>query len=115
MKKILLVALCIAFALTMLVGCGKEAAGESESSGTAGEFDQYITFGVNYELTGANPIIGESAKKGIDMAVNEINAAGGITVDGKVYGLKYKALDNGFNTDEAAVNAQQFADDPEIC
>ncbi len=115
MKKILLVALCIAFALTMLVGCGKEAAGESASSGAAGEFEQYITFGVNYELTGANPIIGESAIKGIDMAVNEINAAGGITVDGKVYGLKYKALDNGFNTDEAAVNAQQFADDADIC
>ena len=48
------------------------------------------------------------------MAVNEINAAGGITVNGEVYGLAYKALDNGFNTDEAAVNAQQFADDPEI-
>ncbi len=116
MKKILLVVLCITFALATLVGCGgKEAAEESTSSGAAGDFEQYITFGVNYELTGANPIIGESAIKGIDMAVNEINAAGGITVDGKVYGLKYKALDNGFNTDEAAVNAQQFADDPEIC
>ena len=33
---------------------------------------------------------------------------------GKTYGLAYKALDNAFNTDEAAVNAQEFADDEEI-
>ena len=79
-----------------------------------GDFDEYIYFGVNYELTGAFPIIGESAKQGIDMAVDEINAAGGITVGGKTYGLAYKALDNAFNTDEAAVNAQEFADDEEI-
>lgn len=114
MKKILLVVLCITFALTMLVGCGKEAANESAGS-EAGDFDQYITFGLNYELTGANPIIGESSVKGIDMAVNEINAAGGITIDGKTYGLKYKALDNGFNTDESAINAQELADDSDIC
>lgn len=114
MKKILLVVLCVTFALTMLVGCGEKASTESAGSGAAGDFDQYITFGLNYELTGANPIIGESSVKGIDMAVNEINAAGGITVDGKVYGLKYKALDNGFNTDESAVNAQEFADDSSI-
>lgn len=77
-------------------------------------FDKYITFGLNHELTGAFPIIGESSKQGVDMAVNEINAAGGITVGGKVYGLAYKALDNGFNTDQSAINAQQFADDEEI-
>ena len=125
MKKITAVALCILLALTVFAGCsGKSATSEpasgsaeapaAEVAATTGEFEKTIYFGLNYELTGANPIIGESSVKGIDMAVNEINAAGGITVNGETYGLAYKALDNGFNTDEAAVNAQQFADDSEI-
>jgi len=76
--------------------------------------ENVIYFGVNYELTGAYPIIGESAIKGIDMAVDNINDAGGIVIDGVAYTLAYKALDNGFSTDEAALNAQQFADDEQI-
>ena len=132
MKKIIAVVLCIMFALTVFAGCGgqnaaTETAGgkptdagseaeapAAETDAATGDFEKTIYFGLNYELTGANPIIGESSVKGIDMAVNEINAAGGITVNGEKYGLAYKALDNGFNTDESAVNAQQFADDSEI-
>lgn len=91
--------------LTMLLGL----TGALAESG-----EKVIYFGVNYELTGANPIIGESAIKGVDMAVNEINEAGGVTVMGEQYKLAYKALDNGFNTDEAALNAQEFADDESI-
>lgn len=110
MKKILVMVLCLVMALTVFSGCqGKE------EEKMEGDFDQYIYFGLNYELTGANPIVGESSVKGIDMAVNEINANGGITIDGKTYGLAYKEADNGFNTDEAALNAQEFADDADIC
>jgi branched-chain amino acid transport system substrate-binding protein len=98
-----------------LVACGGVAApAGSEAPETAGEFEEYIYFGLNYELTGSFPIIGESSKQGIDMAVSEINATGGIVLDGKAYGLAYKPLDNGFNTDQSAVNAQQFVDDEQI-
>lgn len=123
MKKMLLIGLCSVVIMTALVGCnGTEAtstdakpeSAEAAVSEETGDFEDYIYFGLNYELTGAFPIIGESSIQGIDMAVNEINAAGGITIDGKTYGLAYKALDNAFNTDEAAVNAQEFADDEEI-
>lgn len=132
MKKIIAVVLCIMFALTIFAGCGGQVAPAettgseptnagaeaeapvAETDATAGEFEKTIYFGLNYELTGANPIIGESSVQGIDMAVDEINAAGGITVNGETYGLAYKALDNGFNTDEAAINAQQFADNADI-
>lgn len=69
---------------------------------------------MNYELTGSNPIIGEAAIKGIDMAVSDINESGGVTVNGTTYQLAYKALDNGFNTEESALNAQEFADDESI-
>lgn len=127
MKKIYLIAICVIFVMSALAGC---AAGEETTEVPAvqvpsgevaepeqpeeGGFDQFIYFGHNYELTGAFPIIGESSIQGIDMAVDEINAAGGITINGETYGLAYKALDNGFNTDQSAVNAQQFADDSSI-
>lgn len=111
MKRILSVTVLLVLAMLIMAGCG----GQEAEPETTGDFEQYITFGLNYELTGANPIIGESSVKGIDMAVNEINEAGGITVGDQTYGIKYKALDNGFNTDESAINAQEFADDPEIC
>ena len=126
LKKMLLIVLSSLIIMSIFVSCGgteatSEAAEPEAEAAEAevveeptGDFDEYIYFGVNYELTGAFPIIGESAKQGIDMAVDEINAAGGITVGGKTYGLAYKALDNAFNTDEAAVNAQEFADDEEI-
>ena len=119
MKKILafLLALILIFALA---ACGSDdtaadtTATPSSDTSTTADAGDTIYFGVNYELTGSNPIIGESAIKGIDMAVNEINEAGGITVGDKTYKLAYKALDNGFNTDESALNTQQFADDKSI-
>ena len=99
--KLLLMVLSIMVIMTALVGCGgNEAntpAGDTGSANTgadapdaaddAGDAEEFIYFGVNYELTGAFPIIGESAIQGIDMAVDEINAAGGIVIDGKAYTL----------------------------
>ena len=114
MKKLLATLLVAAMAVS-LTACGSSESGAaSGGSADKGSSEDTIYFGVNYELTGANPIIGESAIKGIDMAVEEINANGGVTVDGKSYKLAYKALDNGFNTDESALNTQEFADDKEI-
>lgn len=117
-KKLLATLLTLALAVSALSACGsKEEAADTSADSTADDAavsEDTIYFGVNYELTGANPIIGESAIKGIDMAIAEINAAGGVTVGGKSYNLDYKALDNGFNTDESALNAQEFADDETI-
>lgn len=121
MKKFLAVLLAATMAIG-LMACGSAAQTTSDGAAAtsdagaadAGSAEDTIYFGVNYELTGANPIIGEAAIKGIDMAVNDINAAGGVTYDGKQYKLAYKALDNGFNTDESALNAQEFADDESI-
>jgi len=121
-KKSILISVFSILMVFALVACGgapeASAPGAEESADEApvetGGFEEYIYFGHNHELTGAFPIIGESSIQGIDMAVDEINANGGIVLDGKAYGFAYKALDNGFNTDQSAVNAQQFADDEEI-
>ncbi|MCI9512828.1 MAG: ABC transporter substrate-binding protein [Oscillospiraceae bacterium] len=118
MKKALSILLALCLMLGALAACGNnsnDTPNDGDSGGNGGgQGGNVIYFGVNYELTGANPIIGESAIKGIDMAVDEINAAGGVTVNGTAYQLAYRALDNGFNTDESALNAQEFADDADI-
>jgi hypothetical protein len=44
---------------------------------------------INYELTGANPIIGESAIKGVDMAVKRLMKLR-LVVNGKSYKFAYK-------------------------
>jgi len=121
-KKSFLISVFSILMVIALVACGGAPAASApeaeepaaEAPAETGDFEEYIYFGLNHELTGAFPIIGESSRQGVDMAVNEINANGGIVIDGKAYGLAFKALDNGFNTDQSAVNAQQFADDEEI-
>ena len=102
MKRIVVNILCLAFMLTAMIAFG------------GGQAENAIKFGVNYELTGDFPIIGTSAKEGIQLAVDEINAAGGITVGGVAYKLVPVYLDNGFSEGEAAVVTQKFADDAGI-
>lgn len=102
MKRILAVLLCVLFAGGLLSDSGAAADG-----GT-------IHFGLNYELTGDNPIIGESSIQGVNLALDEINAAGGVKIGDKSYKLAVKPLDNEFSAESAAVVAQTFADDSSI-
>lgn len=103
--KVLSIALLVIFVMTAMAGCAKTDSG-TESN--------VIKFGLNNEVTGDNPVIGASAKKGVDLAIEEINAAGGVTVDGKTYTLEVVELDNEFKPESAAVVAQKFADRSDI-
>jgi branched-chain amino acid transport system substrate-binding protein len=102
MKRTLLCSVCV---LLMLAALPAFAAGKSTDT---------VKFGVNYELTGDFPIIGSSAEEGIKLAVDEINAAGGVAVGGKKYKLSAVFLDNAFKEAESAVVTQKFADDDSI-
>lgn len=117
-KKVLASLLALSLCVGLLAGCGGSGeegetadtaqtadTAETDETGDTADGENTIYFGVNYELTGSNPIIGEAAIRGIDMAVNTINANGGVTVAGTTYQLAYKALDNGFNTEQSALNA----------
>lgn len=67
----------MAVAIAALSGCaagGVSAAGSSPSAET-------VTFGAVLPLTGSSATIGEDQRRGIELAVEDINAAGG--VDGK--------------------------------
>ncbi len=102
MRKHLVVLMGILLTVFMFAGCTFAAEGDT------------IYFGLNYELTGDNPIIGESSLQGVELALSEINAAGGVKIGDKSYQLAVKPLDNEFNAESAAVVAQTFADDSDI-
>ena len=69
-KRILSILLVLVLAMATLAGCGG-----GSGSGTTGDT---VKIGVNMELTGGVASYGESSMDGIKMAVDEINAAGGI-------------------------------------
>lgn len=63
--------------------------------GTAGmAADGEIVVGLNVELTGSIPMVGQSSLRGAQLAVEEMNDAGGLEVDGKVYTIRLVVEDN---------------------
>ena len=68
LKRCVLAAMAVASMAVMLTGC----------SGSSGESSDTIKIGANLELTGNSASYGTSAKNGIEMAVKEINDAGGL-------------------------------------
>lgn len=82
----------------VLAGCsgGNETSGGESSGGSSGGGDT-VKIGANLELSGGVASYGEGIKEGIDLAIEEINAAGG--VDGKQ--LEIVAVDNKSDAAEA--------------
>lgn len=114
MKKFLAISLALVLALATLTACGNQAAnnqggntgnggsGNSGNSGTdapAVEGDTIIIGGIN-DLTGNRSVTGNAINNGVIMAIEEINANGGLL--GKQ--LEYKVYDNK-NDSQETINA----------
>ena len=97
LKRCVLAAMAVASMAVMLTGC----------SGSSGESSDTIKIGANLELTGNSASYGTSAKNGIEMAVKEINDAGGLL--GKKIEVSY--ADNRSEATEAANAMQKLLDD----
>ena len=94
MKKFISVMLVAAMAVTALTGCGSNSGSSSKK-----DADKYYIGGIG-PPTGATAIYGTAVKNGAQIAVDEINAAGGI--NGKQ--IEYRFEDDQ-NDAEKAVNA----------
>ena len=94
MKKFISVMLVAAMAVTALTGCGSNSGSSSKK-----DADKYYIGGIG-PTTGATAIYGTAVKKGAQIAVDEINAAGGI--NGKQ--IEYRFEDDQ-NDAEKSVNA----------
>lgn len=91
MKKVLSMALVAAMAVSTMVGCGS-----NESQGSS----DTIRIGSSGPITGANAVYGEAVKNGAELAIEEINAAGGING----YQVEFNYQDDEADA-EKAVNA----------
>lgn len=101
MKKLLalLLAACMVFALC---ACGAPAAQESAPpQGGDSPTGDTITIGHISPMTGSLAMYGTTTTNAAQLAVEEINAAGGVTVDGKAYSLVLEAKDDQGDPTEA--------------
>ncbi len=89
---ILLAALCVGL---LLSSCGKESA-------------TTVKIGLNAELTGSIPVVGQSSKNAAEMAVKEVNDLGGLEVAGRKYPVTLKVEDNEDKSDSAVAVAQKL-------
>ena len=94
MKKLLSVMMTVALAVGCLTGCGGGSAEKTEKSA-----DAFYIGGIG-PTTGAAAIYGNAAKNGAQIAIDEINEAGGING----YQVEFKAEDDQ-NDAEKSVNA----------
>jgi len=67
-----------------------------------------IVIGYTGPLSGPAAEYGQDIFYGIDLAVKDINAAGGITADGKKYTFKLEKLDDRVDPTQAVNNARRF-------
>ena len=118
MKKFLavLLTLCLAIACA---ACGSSASEESETStaqsspetdDVSQDSSEEVVIGLSVPLTGALAESGEQAIKAADLAIEMINANGG--VNGKT--VRYEVLDDKNDPTEAALVAQRFLENEEI-
>lgn len=81
MKKLLCVIMAVVFIVAAFSGC-------SSGAGNTAENSDVIKIGINYELSGNVATYGQSSVEGIELAIEEINAAGGINGK-KIETVKY--------------------------
>jgi branched-chain amino acid transport system substrate-binding protein len=67
-----------------------------------------IRIGINAEITGSIPMVGESCVNAAQLAVDEINQSGGIMVQGIQYTLELVVRDNEDNADRAVEITNEF-------
>ena len=77
----ILAGLATASLATTLTSCGG-------GSKTSGSFDDSVTVGILHSLSGTMAISESTLVDTEIMAIEEINASGGITIDGKSYNIE---------------------------
>ncbi len=96
MKRVSWIARLGVLALTLaLLGCGAKS-------------EQEVRLGVNAELTGSKPTVGDSCKKAMELLAEQVNQAGGVKVGDRTIPLKLFIEDNEDKAESAAAAAQKL-------
>ena len=78
--------------------------------GTSGSFDDTVTVGILHSLSGTMAISESTLVDTEIMAIEEINAAGGVTVDGKSYKIEYIVEDGASDWPTFAEKSKKLID-----
>lgn len=108
LSKLSVLVLTLLLAMALVSGCGG-----SEQSG--GEADiKEVVIGFTGPLSGPAAAYGQDNFNGLEMAINEINAEGGITVDGQKYKFRVEKLDDAADPTQTVTNARRLRDQFEV-
>ena len=88
----LMLAGCLALSLTACGGQSESGAGDADSSAPSG--DGTITLGMIGPLTGSGAVYGTHIENGVKLAIEEINAAGGVTLSDGAHQLAVETKDD---------------------
>lgn len=111
MKKILRRAAATSLATLAIMGLAACSTAENAAGGGgSGSADGTVYFGVSAAQTGQYAQYGQQFKEAFDLAVDEVNANGGI--NGKKVALKYE--DSQSDPKQSVAVAQKFVGDPDI-
>lgn len=117
--EIKLIGLLVVLAL-LLAACAQAtpqepAAGEpTAAQPVAGGDGEPIKIGLNIEVTGSIPKVGEHARVAAEMFAEEVNAAGGVDIGGTKHPLQLVAEDNNATAEGAAAAANKLITQDEI-
>jgi branched-chain amino acid transport system substrate-binding protein len=98
-------------AMVVMAGCSTAANSSKKGNSASGST---MKVGVNLELSGAAAGYGQQMKQGIQLAVSEINAKGGVKVDGKKYKISAVYRDNKSTTSGSASVSAQLANNDKV-
>ena len=89
LSKRLFAAMAAASLGLAVTACGGSEEKASTDAAAPAEFDDTVTVGILHSLTGTMAISESTLVDTEKMAIDEINAAGGVEVDGKKYKIEY--------------------------
>ena len=84
------------------------------SSGGAYAFDATVTVGILHSLSGTMAISESTLVDTEKMAIDEINAAGGVEVDGKKYKIEYIVEDGASDWPTFAEKSKKLIDQDQV-
>ena len=93
-----------------VTACG----GGDKASAPATDFDDTVTVGILHSLTGTMAISESTLVDTEKMAIDEINAAGGVEVDGKKYKIEYIVEDGASDWPTFAEKSKKLIDQDQV-
>lgn len=119
MKKLTALLTVLAMTLTLclsIAGCSGSGGAAASPSDAASEGPKTgtVKVGASFPLSGSVATDGDMIVTAIKMAVDEVNAAGGITIGDTTYTMELDPQDDEADPTTAATIANKFADDSDI-